>query len=237
LEERWSAALQAIRSGKPIAILDDANREGETDLYLPAYNVEGEGIRYIRREGRGELYMSVGREVAAQFALPYMANALKSAARDFPALRGLMKAEEKMCQGSCSVSLSFDHRSTHTGASDHEIAVTCSEFARLYQRCRQENLQEEQSIEQLGLAFHTPGHIFTCVERSAGLVERQGHTELSVAVARAAGVTPVMVGTVVLNKEGENYGAASVEDAYAWATQKQVPYLTGHEICQLVIGL
>ena len=152
-----------------------------------------------------------------------------------------MKAEEKMCQGSCSVSLSFDHRSTHTGASDHEIAVTCSEFAKLYQRCRsalsyllharnrsklnsyillihclyvpemnlstcqsndrEENLEEEQSIEQLGLAFHTPGHIFTCVERSSGLGERQGHTELSVAVARAAGVTPIMVGTVVLNKE------------------------------------
>eukprot|EP00958_Prasinococcus_capsulatus_P007172 scaffold666_cov332-Prasinococcus_capsulatus_cf.AAC.1 len=129
-----------------------------------------------------------------------------------------MKAEAEMCQGTCSVSLSFDHRSTHTGASDEEIAVTCSKLAALYERCRYrvrngcrtkmtggcllaEGLGEEESIELLGAEFHTPGHIFTCVERRAGLAERRGHTELSTALARAAGVPPIMVGTVILNKE------------------------------------
>eukprot|EP00958_Prasinococcus_capsulatus_P007173 scaffold666_cov332-Prasinococcus_capsulatus_cf.AAC.2 len=51
---------------------------------LALCRIEG---RFIRREGRGELYISLGSEVAAQFALPYMTQALRAASEEFPALR------------------------------------------------------------------------------------------------------------------------------------------------------
>merc|ERR1719145_73466 len=53
---------------------------------------------------------------------------------------------------------------------------------------------------ELGKRFHTPGHIFSVLERPGGLGERGGHTELSVALARAAGVPEIMVGTVMVEK-------------------------------------
>lgn len=96
-------------------------------------------------------------------------------------------------QYSCSVSVSLDHRSTATGAPDVERSLTCRRLAELYQECQKKGLAPDEACAELGREFHTPGHVFICRENDRGLKHRAGHTELSVALARAAGVTPVVV--------------------------------------------
>ena len=127
----------------------------------------------------------------------------------YQVLKYMSKSVGGMCQGACSVGLSFDHRSTKTGAPDSERSVTCRRFAELFEEVkadknlsglRDEGRTEEvrtTAMERFGAEFHTPGHIFTCLEHKEGLKKRHGHTELSVAVAKLAGVTPIMVGAVV----------------------------------------
>lgn len=77
------------------------------------------------------------------------------------------------------------------------------------------------------------GHIFLCQENPGGLSARQGHTELSIALARRAGVTPVMVGCVMLSNSGDDYGALGPDAAREWAMSHGVPFLEGPEILEM----
>jgi 3,4-dihydroxy-2-butanone 4-phosphate synthase len=59
------------------------------------------------------------------------------------------------------------------------------------------NLKNEvDRIEVVGLfveEFHTPSHIFLCIESVGGLQVWIGHTELSVALAKLASIVPILV--------------------------------------------
>jgi 3,4-dihydroxy 2-butanone 4-phosphate synthase/GTP cyclohydrolase II len=48
----------------------------------------------------------------------------------------------------------------------------------------------------------TPGHMFPLIARNGGVLEREGHTEASVDIARMAGVTPAGVICEILNEDG-----------------------------------
>ncbi|HBN06495.1 MAG TPA: bifunctional 3,4-dihydroxy-2-butanone-4-phosphate synthase/GTP cyclohydrolase II, partial [Bacteroidales bacterium] len=52
--------------------------------------------------------------------------------------------------------------------------------------------------EELG----RPGHIFPLRAKSAGVLQRSGHTEACVDLARLAGLEPVAVLVEILNQDG-----------------------------------
>lgn len=72
-------------------------------------------------------------------------------------------------------------------------------------------------------------------ESPKGLAVRTGHTELSIALAKAAGITPVMVGCVMLSNSGDNFGALSPDAAAAWAEMHGVPFVEGPDIVAYVL--
>ncbi len=50
--------------------------------------------------------------------------------------------------------------------------------------------------------FYTPGHIFPLIARPGGVLERAGHTEAAVDLARLAGLPPAGVLCEILNPDG-----------------------------------
>ena len=78
------------------------------------------------------------------------------------------------------------------------------------------------------MEFRTPGHIPVCLEQKGGLETREGHTELAVALARLAEVSPVVIGAEMLQPNGD--AALSVNDAKKWAEKRDILFLTGDEI-------
>ena len=90
--------------------VDDFHREGETDIFFPAINLKPENMRYLRREAGGEMYVAIANEVARHFDLPYASDVFTAASDTFSVLKGMDKYTGDMCQGRCSVGLSFDHR-------------------------------------------------------------------------------------------------------------------------------
>ncbi|MGN7618920.1 MAG: 3,4-dihydroxy-2-butanone-4-phosphate synthase [Ehrlichia sp.] len=50
--------------------------------------------------------------------------------------------------------------------------------------------------------FVTPGHIFPIVSKKGGVLERSGHTEASIEVAKIAGLAPVAVVCELMNPDG-----------------------------------
>jgi 3,4-dihydroxy-2-butanone 4-phosphate synthase len=67
-----------------------------------------------------------------------------------------------MCQSSCSVGFSFDHRSLKIGVSNVERIFTCHQLVELWQEVV--NLKNEVDRKEAAILFaeefHTPSHIF-----------------------------------------------------------------------------
>jgi len=227
-------AIDALVHGRPVCMLDDRTREGETDMYFPGLTTGPAAMRQLRTCAGGELYISIGHEVSRAFGLPLAGTALEVAAKEFPVLAGMSKFNDAMCQGSCSVGISLDHRSTKTGAPDNERCVTVQRLAEMAEEVLTQGIPQAAAAEMLGKEFHLPGHIFLCQENPQGLATRRGHTELSIALARAAGVVPVMVGCVMLSNEGSDYGALGPDAARAWAAEHDIPFLEGPDVAALL---
>ena len=118
-----------------------------------------------------------------------------------------------------SFSVWTNHRKSFTGVTDHDRAMTISEMA---------IMMKEERFDEFGATFRSPGHV--CLLRGAdGLVKnRQGHTEIGLALCEMAGVTPVCV--VCEMMDGETGQATSVADARKYAEENGLVLLRGEDI-------
>ena len=237
-------AVQYMRAGGLVAVLDDPDREGETDLFARADLLTPETLRQLRTNAGGEMYLAVGHDVAESFGIERLGGILSAAAAAASetdawahALHAMAKRESDMCQGRCSVSLSLDHRSTKTGAPDDERAYTCSRLAQVAAEVAANGDSVAEAAAKLGAEFHTPGHIFMCIEHQDGLAARRGHSELGAALARASGGTSaIAVGCVMLANQNDttHHSALTPSEARAWCEATNTPFLTGDDIAAAI---
>ena len=83
--------------------------------------------------------------------------------------------------------VSIDHRDAGSGIGAHDRALTIRRI-----------LDDESRPEH----FVRPGHVFPLRAREGGVLERRGHTEAAVDLARLAGCAPVAVICEVLHDDG-----------------------------------
>src|ERR1700680_4712208 len=69
---RIEDALDAIRAGKMIIVVDDEDRENEGDLTIAAENVSPEAINFMARHGRGLICLSMTPERLDELEIPMM---------------------------------------------------------------------------------------------------------------------------------------------------------------------
>ena len=71
---RIEDAVEAVRDGRMIIIVDDADRENEGDLMIAADKVTPEAINFMARYGRGLICLSMTPERLDEFDIPLMVN-------------------------------------------------------------------------------------------------------------------------------------------------------------------
>ncbi len=96
-------------------------------------------------------------------------------------------SEENTDAHGTAFTISVDHKETSTGISAFDRAKTIQELA---------------SISSKVSDFHRPGHMFPLVGRSGGVLERRGHTEASLDLARLAGVREAAYICEILKDDG-----------------------------------
>ena len=77
--------------------------------------------------------------------------------------------------------------------------------------------------------FKRPGHVFPLRARAGGTLERRGHTEASVDLARLAGLPPVAVICEVLASDGS---PARVPDLAAFADDHRIAMVTVDQVAE-----
>ena len=70
--ERVNAALDQIRAGKMVILVDDEDRENEGDLCMAAEAVTPEGINFMAVHGRGLICVTLEEDQVARLELPMM---------------------------------------------------------------------------------------------------------------------------------------------------------------------
>jgi 3,4-dihydroxy 2-butanone 4-phosphate synthase/GTP cyclohydrolase II len=72
-ERRVATALDDIRAGRMVILVDDEDRENEGDLTMAASTVTPEAINFMAKFGRGLICLTLTEERVAQLQLPMMA--------------------------------------------------------------------------------------------------------------------------------------------------------------------
>jgi 3,4-dihydroxy 2-butanone 4-phosphate synthase len=203
-------ARKAFRQGRPVAIHDAADREGETDLVYPAGTVTPAAVARLRNDAGGLVCVALGHAVAEQFDLPFLGNAL-----DHPAAADQNLAYDDRS----SFSLPVNHRDTRTGITDEDRSLTVQALA---------DAAADPAGTDFAADFRVPGHVHVLRAAPDLLADRQGHTELGVALADAVGRPPAVVVCEMLDdRTGEALPPAA---AQTYAQRHDIPYVEGRDL-------
>ena len=82
-------ALKAFRSGDAVLIFDFNDREGETDIAIPAINIIPKDIAMMRMDGGGLICVAIHPVAAEKLKLPFMHDILKVASKNFPEIASI----------------------------------------------------------------------------------------------------------------------------------------------------
>lgn len=155
--DRVEAGLEALRNGRGILVVDNANRENEGDLIYAAQTVTDAQMAFMIRECSGIVCVCIKEEQAKRMGLNMMVE--KNTSTYGTAFTVSVDAAEGVTTG--------------VSASDRVKAVK----AVINPNGKPEDLAR-------------PGHMFPLVAKKGGVLERDGHTEASVDLARLAGLAP-----------------------------------------------
>jgi 3,4-dihydroxy 2-butanone 4-phosphate synthase/GTP cyclohydrolase II len=162
-------AVDIIRRGEVLIVVDDEDRENEGDFICCAEKVTPEIVNFMATHGRGLICVPMTPERLDTLDLPLM-----------------VSSNTALHETNFTVSVDAIHGAT-TGISAADRALTIRVLA-----------DPDSKPEDLG----RPGHIFPLRARRAGVLQRAGHTEGAVDLARLAGLRPVGVLCEILNEDG-----------------------------------
>ena len=213
-------ALTALRQGKFVLLYDFDDRERETDFAIRSDMVRPVDIALMRKDGGGLICTAIHPAAATHLGLPF-ASDLVSTCTGFGEAVGDIPYDRK---NHSSFSLWVNHRNTFTGITDRDRALTVNAIAE----------QVKHALNGGNVNFHevfrTPGHM-ALLRAADGLLDvRRGQTELSVAMALMAGITPAV--TVCEMLDDRSGLALSKEDAQEYARKHRLVFIEGDEVLE-----
>ena len=205
-------AVEAFARGEPVLIHDAADREGETDIVYPAGSVTPEAVARLRNDAGGLVCLALSDAVAETLDLPFMQELL-----DHPTA-----ADHELAYGDrSSFSLTVNHRETFTGITDADRSLTIRELAAL---------AANPDAEAFAESFRSPGHVHLLRAAPDLLADREGHTELGIALAAAADQPPAVVVCEML--DDETGAALPPAAARAYAEREGLVYVEGASLLE-----
>ena len=203
-------AVAAFDRGEPVLVHDAADREGETDLVYPAGSVTPDAVARMRNDAGGLICVALSNAVCEALELPFVQDAL-----DHP----VGSDHELEYDERSSFSLTVNHRDAFTGITDRDRSLTITELARI---------ASDPDVAAFAESFRAPGHVHLLRAAPGLLADREGHTELGLALADAAGRPPAVVVCEMLDDETGT--ALSPADARAYADRHGLAYVEGRDI-------
>ena len=162
-------ALQDIKNGKMVIVVDDEDRENEGDLIIPADKVSPEDINFMMKHARGLICVAITEERSKELKL------------------GPMVASNTESQGT-----------NFTVSVDAKANITTGISA----KDRWETIQVINNDKAAPSDLARPGHMFPLIAKTGGVLQRAGHTEASIDIAKLAGCSPCALLVEIVDEDG-----------------------------------
>ncbi len=154
---RVEAAINALKRGRGVLVVDNEDRENEGDLIYAAQTVTDAQMAFMIRECSGIVCVCIEEEQAKKMNLPMM-----------------VEKNTSVYGTAFTISVDAAHGvTTGVSAPDRVKAIKAV-------------INPDGKPEDLA----SPGHMFPLVAKKGGVLERDGHTEASVDLAKLAGLAP-----------------------------------------------
>ncbi|MET1029288.1 MAG: 3,4-dihydroxy-2-butanone-4-phosphate synthase [Dongiaceae bacterium] len=196
LASRVEASLEAMRSGLPVILFDDHDREDEADLVAAAETLDLDVMARLIRDCSGIVCLCLDDGLIQRLALPPMVE--RNSSRYGTAFTVSIEAVHGVTTG---VSAADRLTTVRAAIADH---ATPGDLAR-------------------------PGHIFPLRAVPGGVLERPGHTEGTVDLARLAGLKPAGVLCELMRRDGSMMRGKAARD---YGRRNGFPCLTIAELIE-----
>ena len=164
-------ALEEIKAGKMVIVVDDEGRENEGDFVMAAQAVTDQAINFMSKHGRGLICVPCDPGRLDELRIPSMVAEGENTSAHETAFTVSIGAKAKIT----------------TGISAADRAATIL------------HLTDPSARPE---DFSRPGHVFPLRAKPGGVLQRAGHTETAVDLARLAGFIPAGVICEIMNEDG-----------------------------------
>ena len=214
-------AIAPLQAGRFVLVHDDKGREDEIDMVVAAERITPSHVATMRRDAGGLLCLAIANEITAKLGLVFMHDMIANMGKVNPVFAKL--TEGRAAYGDRpSFSIAVNHRSTFTGITDTDRAITIAKMAEV---CK--NISGK-GIDDFASGFRAPGHVPILIAAKGLLAERGGHTELCVYLMKLASMTPAVA--ICEMMDAETHSALSIEKARKYATSAGIPLVEASEL-------
>ena len=182
-------AIEDIKEGKMVIVIDDEDRENEGDIIIAAEKATPESINFMAKYARGLICMPMEGEILDKLEINPM-------------------VEHNTDNHETAFTVSIDHVDTTTGIS-------------AFERCH--TILKAIDENSKPLDFRRPGHIFPLRAKKGGVLERRGHTEAAVDLAKLAGLKGAGVICEIMKDDGT---MARTKDLMEFSKEKNIKIIT-----------
>lgn len=165
-------AIDDLKKGKVIIVVDDEDRENEGDFIVPAANASPEVINFMATHGRGLICAALTEDRCEELGLEMMVSNNNNTSQNATAF---------------TVSIDLLGKGCTTGISATDRSKTVLAL-----------IDAETKPEDFG----KPGHIFPLKAKNGGVLRRAGHTEATIDLSRIAGFDPAGALVEIMNEDG-----------------------------------
>ena len=183
-------AIEDVRAGRMVVVVDDEDRENEGDLTLAAQFATPDAINFMATHGRGLVCLALTPERCDELELDLMPAKNESAFQT--AFTITVEAREGVTTG-----------------------ISAADRARTIQVAVDPKSTPRDLVQ--------PGHIFPLKAKPGGTLERTGHTEAAVDLARLAGLNPAGVICEIMADDGS---MATGDDLFAYCERHGLKIVT-----------
>ena len=214
-------AIATLKAGRFVLVHDDKARENEIDMVVAAEHIKPYHIAAMRKDAGGLVCLAVANEITSKLGLVYMHDIIADMGKINPIFSKL--TEGRATYGDKpSFSIAVNHRSTHTGITDEDRALTILKMAEVCQNI------DKGGIEQFARDFRAPGHVPILIASKRLLHDRMGHTELCIYLTQLADITPAV--TICEMMDSVTHRALSIEAGQKYAAKFGIPLIDASEL-------
>lgn len=190
-------AIEHIKQGKFVIVVDDKDRENEGDLIIAADFVTPEAITFMAKKASGLICLAITAQKAQCMNLP--------------------------------LQMHGQHRPSCNTAFTYSIDARFGISTGISSTDRVHSIQTIMREDVSPADIVVPGHIFPLIAKDNGVLERPGHTESAVDLARLAGLNPAGVICEIMNDQGM---MITGDELFSFAEQYNIPMISTHDLIE-----